>query len=312
MTTTTKNNKTIILVTGATGTVGSEVVKQITSPSRSSLSSDIRVRAAVHSKDKADRLRAENKLVDIVDIDYNKSETIVDALNGIDKLFLLTLPRPNMPEITSGLINEAKKNNVKHIVKLSVLSAEDEPGLIIGRMHRQEEKLIEESGIPYTFLRAGPFMQNFINFFGQTIRTQNAIYLPVGEGKVSFVDARDIAAVATKILLANSNGTKINQLYENKKYGITGNEALSYSQAADILSSVLGRRITYVKISEEDTRNAMKKMGMEDWLIDALLEFYSVIRSGDASQSTTAVEQITGRKPISLEQFVRDHASSFS
>ncbi len=268
MTTTTKNNKTVILV---------------------------RVRAAVHLKEKADRLRAENKLVDIVDIDYNKPETIVDALNGIDKLFLLTLPRPNMPEITSRVINEAKKNEVKHIVKLSVLSAEYEPGLIIGRMHRQEEKLIEESGIPYTFLRAGPFMQNFINFFGQTIRIQNAIYLPGGEGRVSFVDARDIAAVATKILLANNNGTKINQQYENKKYGITGNEG-----------------ITYVNISEEDARNAMKKMGMEDWLIDALLEFYGVIRSGDVSQSTTAVEQITGRKPISLEQFVGDYVSSFN
>ncbi len=155
-------------------------------------------------------------------------------------------------------------------------------------------------------------MQNFINFFGQTIRIQNAIYLPGGEGRVSFVDARDIAAVATKILLANNNGTKINQQYENKKYGITGNEAISYSQAAEILSNVLGRRITYVNISEEDARNAMKKMGMEDWLIDALLEFYGVIRSGDVSQSTTAVEQITGRKPISLEQFVGDYVSSFN
>ena len=312
MTSTIKNNETAILVTGATGTVGSEVVKQLTSPSQSSLSSGIRVRVAVHSKDKADKLRDENKLVEVVDMDYNKPETIVDALNGIDKLFLLTLPRPDMSEITSSLIKEAKKNDVKHVVKLSVLDAEAEPGIMITRMHRQEEKIIEESGIPYTFLRAGAFMQNFINFFGQTIKTQNAFYLPVGDGKVSLVDVRDIASVATKILLAKNNGTKNNQQHENKKYGITGSEALSYSQAAEILSNVLGRRIAYVNVTDEDARNAMKKMGMEDWLIDALLELYSVIRSGYASQSTTVVEQITGRKPISLEQFARDYVSFFN
>jgi uncharacterized protein YbjT (DUF2867 family) len=179
-------------------------------------------------------------------------------------------------------------------------------------VHRQEEKLVEESGIPYTFLRAGAFMQNFVNFFGQTIRTQNAFYLPVGDGKVSFVDARDIAAVATKILLAKHNGTKINEQYENKKYGITGNKALSYSQVAEILSNVLGRRITYVNITEDGARNAMKNMGMDEWLIDALIEFHNVIKSGNASQSTAAVEQITGRKPISFEQFVKDYASSFN
>jgi uncharacterized protein YbjT (DUF2867 family) len=167
MAATIKNNETTILVTGATGTVGSEVVKQLTSPS--SLSSGSRVRAAVHSKDKADKLRDENKTVEIVNMDYNKSETIVDALNGVDKLFLLTLPTPNMTEITSSLINEAKKNDVKHIVKLSVIDADADPGIMITRLHRQEEKIIEESGIPYTFLRAGAFMQNFINFLAKQL-----------------------------------------------------------------------------------------------------------------------------------------------
>ena len=112
--------------------------------------------------------------------------------------------------------------------------------------------------------------------------------------------------------MAKTNGTKINDHYENKKYGITGNKALSYSQVAEILSNVLGRRIAYVNVTDEDARNAMKKMGIEDWLIDALLELYSVIRSGYASQSTTVVEQITGRKPISLEQFARDYVSFFN
>src|SRR5215831_659401 len=227
MTTTFKTNETAILVTGATGTVGSEVVKQLTSPS--SLSSGKRVRAAVHSKNKAVIL-SENKTIEIISMDYNRPESFVNALNGMDKLFLLTLPSPNMSEITSSLIKEAKKKDIKHFVKLYVLDADAEPGIMIGRLHRQEEKIIEESGIPYTFLRSGAFMQNFINYFGETIKAQNAIYLPAGDGKVSFIDVRDIAAIATKILLANNDGSRREQQHEYKKYNITGREAISYSR----------------------------------------------------------------------------------
>ena len=129
---------------------------------------------------------------------------------------------------------------------------------------------------------------------------------------MGFVDVRDIAAVATKILLAKNNGNKSNQEHEYKKYGITGNEALSYSQAAEILTNSLGRRISYVNITEEDARKAMKKMGMEDWLIDALMELFNVIRFGNSSQTTPVVEQITGLRPISLGQFVRDYANFFN
>ena len=139
-----------ILVTGATGTVGSEVVKQLLA---SSSSDHNNIRAAVHSQNKADKLRHDNnKEVEIVNIDYNKPETISHALSNVDKLFLPTLPSPNMTNISSSVVKEAKKNGVKYIVKLSVMAADAEPGTIIGRLHRQEEKIIEESGITYTFL----------------------------------------------------------------------------------------------------------------------------------------------------------------
>ena len=100
------------------------------------------------------------------------------------------------------------------------MGADAEPGIIIGRLHRQEEKIIEGSGIPYNFLRPGAFMQNFVNYFGETIKNQNAFYFPAGEGKVSFVDVRDIASVA--VVFLTKNDTK----YENKAYSITGQESL--------------------------------------------------------------------------------------
>ena len=155
-------------------------------------------------------------------------------------------------------------------------------------------------------------MQNFVNFFGQTIRTQSAFYITAGDGKVSFVDARDIAAVATQILWLKLMEPKSTIITRTRNMALLVTRLYHIVKVAEILSNALGRRITYVNITEEDARKAMKKMGMEEWLIDALIEFYNVIKSGDASQSTAVVEQITGRKPISFEQFVRDYSSSFN
>jgi uncharacterized protein YbjT (DUF2867 family) len=229
-----------ILVTGATGTIGSEVVKQLASYNNNA------IRAAVHSQNKVDKFK-QYHTVESVNFDYNKPDTIANALTDINKLFLLTALDPNMEDIYSNVVQEAKKNGVTHIVKLSAEGADAEPGTIIGKIHRREEKIIEESGIPYTFLRPTGFMQNFVNFFGHTIKTQNAFYLPAGDGKASFVDARDIAAVAVKILQTKSD-TKQQQQHENKAYHITGQEALSHSQAAETLSKVIGRKISYIDI----------------------------------------------------------------
>jgi len=149
-------------------------------------------------------------------------------------------------------------------------------------------------------------MQNFVNFFGHSIKTQNAFYLSAGDGKVSFVDARDIASVAVQELTRNGNR------HGNKIYDITGQEALSYSQAAEIISKEIGRKISYIDITEEDVRKGMKEMGMEHWLINRMMETFSSISAGYASQITTVVEQITGQKPISFSQFAKDYVQAFN
>ena len=148
-------------------------------------------------------------------------------------------------------------------------------------------------------------MQNFVNYFGETIKNQNAIYIPAGEGKVSFVDVRDIASVAVALLTRND------AKYTNKAYSITGKEVLSYGQAAEVLSKELGRTISYIDIPEPDARKGMMKMGMEDWLIDAMMEYYTIIKSGHASETTSTVEEVTGRKPILFSQFAKDYAQAF-
>jgi uncharacterized protein YbjT (DUF2867 family) len=287
-----------ILVTGATGTVGSEVVKQLSSTGQ-------KVRASVRS---TTRVTSNDKLkdVELVEMDYNKPETLVTTFKGADKLFLLTPVSPKTAELTANLVKEAKKNGIKHIVKQSVMGADSELDVAILRLHRQAEKMIEESGIPFTFLRPNDFMQNFFNYYLPIIKSNNALYLPAGDAKVSFVDVRDIAATAVKALTDDGNGRHI-----GKAYTITGPEALSYSRVAEILSNVTGKKISYVNASEEDSRVGLKAMSWDDWLIDTTLQLFDVYRKGYASRISSEVEEILGRKPISFTQFAKDYAQAF-
>jgi len=287
-----------ILVTGATGTVGSEVVKQLSSAEQ-------KVRAAVHS---ATRFSSKGKLkgIELTEIDYNNPETLGEAFKGTNKLFLLTPSSPKAAELATNLVNEAKKAGIRHIVKQSVMGADTSLEVEHLRLHRQAEKIIEESGIPFTFLRPNDFMQNFINFYGPTIKSNNAFYLPAEDAKVSFVDVRDIAAVAVKTLTDSANSKHI-----GKAYTITGPEALSYHQVAEILSQASGRKIDYVNVSEEVTRQGMKDMGWDDWLIKTTLQLFDLYRKGYVSQVSSAVEEVLERKSISFTRFAKDYTQAF-
>ena len=286
-----------ILITGATGTVGSEVVKQL-----SAKGENIIVKAAARSA--TDNTFENLNRVQVVQLDYDKPDSLAVALKGVDKLFLLTPFQSNMVDLTSNLVSEAKKAKVKYIAKQSVMGADAEPGITPGRLHRQAEKIIEESGIPFTFLRPNFFMQNFVNYYSNLIRSQGAFYIPAGDAKVSFVDVRDIAAVAVKSLI-NDNQQK------GRAYNITGGEALTYGQAAEILSKAVGKKINYVNVTDQDARNGMKDMSMDEWTIKSMIELFEITRAGYVSEISPIVEQVTGNKPITFSQFANDYAGSF-
>src|ERR687892_2352801 len=293
-----KTKQETILITGATGTLGSEVVKQL-----SSATPAVNIKAAVHSAQNVKKVKASDR-VETVLIDYNKPETLKEALNQVDKLFLLTPDVPNAHELASNMVIEAKKAGIRHIVKQSVMGADLEANVGTLRLHHQAEKIIEQSEIPFTFLRPNEFMQNFINFHSPSIKNNNAFYVPLEDAKVSLVDVRDIAAVAVKSL-------RDEEKHKNKTYLITGPEAVSYYQVAEILSNTTGRKINYVNISDEEARAAMKEIGMNDWLINTVSELCEYFRKGKASEISPAVEEVTGNKPISFSQFANDYVDAF-
>jgi uncharacterized protein YbjT (DUF2867 family) len=277
-----------ILVTGATGNVGSQVVQQL-------IASGITPRVAVRSMSKAESLKKAG--AEPVEMDLERPETVQTALVGVDKVFLVSPFVPNMVELTATAIEAAKQASVQHIVKLSALA---QPGIALSTWHGEMEKAIASSGMAYTFLRPNGFMQNFVNTMAGTIKTDNAFYLDVGDGKVSFVDTRDIASVAVAALTTSG--------HEGQSYTITGSEALSHTQAAAILSQVLGRTINYVDAPEDAVRQGMQGAGMPDEIVNSLLELYTSYKAGLAAEISPVIEQVTGKKPISFEQFAQDYA----
>jgi uncharacterized protein YbjT (DUF2867 family) len=283
-----------ILVTGSTGNVGSQVVKQLSSFKG-------KVRAAVQSKNRAQEIK--NTGAELVEMNLNNTETVNAGFKGIQKLFLLTPFVPNMVEISENLVELAKKANVNHIVKQSAFGSDMKQGITMNRLHREVEKIIESSGINYTFLRPMSFMQNYLGL-ADSIKTLGTFSFPLGDSKTSFVDARDIAAVAVRAL------TKSNE-HKNKAYNVTGPEAISNYEIAEILSNIAKKRITYVDVSDNDARERMKNSRMQEWSVDSLMELFGFQKGGNTAVVSPDVERVTGRKPISFEQFATDYAELF-
>jgi uncharacterized protein YbjT (DUF2867 family) len=288
---------TTILVTGATGTIGREVVKQL-----SMIDGDIRVRAGVHSVIKGENLKRLPD-VEIVEIDFKDKDSLHAAFTHADKLFLVTPMAEDQVDMAKTLVDEAKKAGVKHIVKLSAMGADVEPGIKICRRHREIEKYIEDSGINYTFLRSSSFMQNFVNYTAETIKEEGKIYMPTGNGKVSYVDARDVAAVGIEALTGKGHDGKI--------YELTGPEAVSTNEVAQILSETTGKKIEFVDVTNDEARKAMFKKGASDWMVDATLELYQVYKSGNGKQVFDSVQAVTNRKPHTFKQFANDYKECF-
>jgi uncharacterized protein YbjT (DUF2867 family) len=295
---TTSKKQETILVTGASGTVGSEVVKQLSRNGHA-----VHIKAAVHSVENVKKMKDENNRFESEQIDYNKPETLATALKGVDKLFLVTPETLNAPELVSNLVTEAKKAGIRYIVRLSAMG---ESSIASVGLHLEGEKIIEESGIPFTILRPNTFMQFFVNFYGPTIKNNNAFYGSVEEARVSFIDIRDIAAIVVKTLTDNGN-----YRHNDKVYTITGPEALSHYQVAEILSNATTKKINYIDIPEEEFQRRQKEIGLNDWWLNLMIEAFYSFRKGYHSQVSSTVEEITGKKPISFSQFAKDYAQAF-
>ena len=282
----------MICVTGAGGTVSSELIKQLAS-------ANVKFRAAHFSNEKAQAARAQG--VDAVTIDYNQPETLRTAFQGCEKLFLLGPPVLDQMQLELNAVEAAQTAGVHHIVKQSVLGAAEE-SYSLANVHRPIEQAIEASGLAWTFLRPNSFMQNLVTYQGETIKTQSVFYSASDQAQISHVDVRDVAAVAIRAL------TEPN--HEGKAYALTGPEALSYDALATELSKALGRRINHVSLPPADLKQGMMAEGMPEVLADRMLDLERYFRDDQASFITHDINQVTGRDPGQFARYIREAATT--
>ena len=281
----------MILITGASGNVGKEVLKQTAQTGG-------QVRAAFQSINKATSVPSG---VEAVTVDYNQPETLREALKGVDRVFLVGPPTAQLPTLERKAMDVIKQSEVQLVVKLSAMGGRD---AIFPRQHAESEDYIRSCGLPCTFLRPNGFMQNMVNYNAASINTQNAFYGTEGEGRVSHIDIRDVAAVAVKALTED--------VHIGKAYTLTGPEALTNDEIARILSETIGRKIQYISLFPAQLREALLTAGVPEWNADALLDLQRLYREGKAAAVTQDVEQILRRKPVNFAQFARDYRYAFA
>ena len=278
-----------ILVTGPTGNVGREVIARLQQL-------DAPLRAAVISEQEAQRLPA--GVTDWRLFDFGDPSTYAAAFEDVDRLFLMRPPQiSDIKRYIKPVIDYASEIGIKQIVFLSLLGAEK--NRIVP--HAKVETFLLASGVPYTLLRCGFFMQNLSTTHRQDIAEHNDIFVSAGKGKTSFIDVRDIAAVAAKTLTEPG--------HENKAYPLTGKVALSYYEVADIFSEVLDRPIRYSNPSPIRFAWRMHKQGHPWGFVGVISGIYLTTRFGLAQTITPVVNELLGRDPIAMQDFVRDNAA---
>jgi len=286
-----------IAVMGATGMVGGSVVSELRSAAVPFL-------ALVR-----DRIRARQVLgakIEMRECDYGRPETLDAAFQGVESVFLVAPLVSQLAELEGNAVEAAARAGVRHVVKLSTAGVRQSSGRGVPRqypLHRRAEEQLERSGLAFTHLRPGPFMQNTLNF-ASSIAAEGVFRGAWGDGAIAYVDVRDVAAVAALILSGRG--------HDGQVYELTGPDALSSTDVARKLSATLGREVRYQDIPPEAVRQAMLARGISQWFAGAIAEVMEHTRTNAGARVTHAISEITGRRPRSYDAFAREFAPAFA
>ncbi|MGA8022976.1 MAG: SDR family oxidoreductase [Candidatus Acidiferrales bacterium] len=282
----------MILVTGASGTVGKAVLAEV---ARSGASH----RAMYRSK--ADAAKAPNGTATVI-ADFADKASLAAALRGIESVYLVCSPVRELVELEGNAIDACVTAGVKRVVLNSALGAADYPKSFPS-WHRKVEDKLNSTKMARCIIRPNSFSQNVLTYFAPSIREQGAFYGAMGNARTSYVDVRDIATVVAKALRGGE--------HDGKVYELNGPEALTYSQVAEKISRHAGVPVRYVDIPEDAQRKAMLEQGMPEWQVTALLDLQRYYTGGQGGTVDTVLENLLGRPPVKKDQFLAEVAGEF-
>lgn len=286
----------MILVTGASGTLGKAVLNAVAQDLARTGES---YRAMYRSATDAAKAPAGTSTVIA---DFSKKDTLPPALEGVTGVYLVCSPIPQLIELEWNMIDACVAAGVGHIVLNSALGAR-EWRKSFPSWHRRVEDKLKTTKISFTILRPNSFHQNVVTYLATSIRSEGVFHSSMGNASVSFLDVRDIAVVAAKALAGGE--------HSGKTYELNGPEALTYSELAEKIAKHSGRDVQYVDIPAEKQRQAMLDSGLPEWHADAILDLQAYYLKGKGGKIDGLLEQLIGRPPITMDQFLAEFAGEF-
>jgi uncharacterized protein YbjT (DUF2867 family) len=282
-----------VLVTGATGNVGSQLMHELADR-------DVPARAFVRDPDKARRMLG--SAADLAVGTFEDAASLRRAMNGVDTVFLSTGDHPGKVDDEVAVIDAAVAEGVPFLVKLSVNGAAVGSPVGIWRRHALAEEHLMRSGLPSTVLAANFFMTNL---FAAADHVQQAgrMFAPAAGARIAMIDPADVAATAAVVLT--------DPQHREERYVLTGSEPVQYPDVARYLTGITGRPVDFVDIPDDAARGAMRESGLPDWYADDLVAMFGELRRGIADTPTDTVQRLTGRQPATVEQFLTRTAAVF-
>src|SRR6266850_3451955 len=284
-----------VLVTGATGTVSSALLGALRGKP------GLRLRALVRDTAKAESLKKDG--VEVVAGDLEEPDTLPEAFDGVDILWLLTPASALEPSMGSNAIRVAKQARVKHVVRNSAIKAGHDAPNRNGRLHALVEEAVKASGIPWTILRPHYYMQNLLSS-ASSVASDGMLYMNMGEGRVGTIDGRDVGVFAAKVIEHPDR-------HAGKIYDPTGPESIDMGAAAETLSRVLGKQVNYVALPQDAAQQAMIGFGLSRWFVGNVVDYGRVYSEGWGDFVTKDFKDVTGHQARSFKQFATDFAAAF-
>lgn len=284
----------MILVTGATGHAGAEVVRALRERGE-------RVRAFVR-----DPHQAGEKLGDGVELaagDFADARSVHAALEGVDEVVLSCADDPRRVAWETGAIDAAAAAGVRRIVKLSAVGAAPGSPVAFWDWHDQVERHLTASAVPGVILRSSFYMTNVLAAAGQ-VAGEGRLYAPAADARIAMIDPRDVGAAAAAVLSGAD--------HDGRTYVLTGPAAITYAQVAAALCAATHRAVEFVDVPDEDATRGLVQAGLPGLVAEHVVKAFAMARQGAAEQVTATVESLTGRPPRDFASFAHDHARLFA